>query len=158
MRKLNLKIENIQKHKHLISQVASWIYNEFIEGHIPNCSYLDIVNSLEKRKLSEIPITLVCMLEGKCFGTISLFSNDLSKLKQLSPWLAALYVEKEYRNMGVAKLLISEVEKLTQNLGYTKLYLRTETAGKYYSNLGWKKQLETTDENGIFTSVYMKDI
>lgn len=154
----NLKIVNVQNYKQYINQIADWIYGEFIKGHIPNCSYLDIVSSIKDRKISKIPMTLICLHNDKCIGTISLFSNDLSKLQQFTPWLAALYVDKKYRKNGIAKLLITEVENIVKKLGYSKLYLRTETAGEYYSKLGWNKFIDITDENGIFTSVYEKVI
>lgn len=158
MNKQNFKVVNIQNYKQCINQVADWIYNEFIKGHIPDCSHSDLVSSIEDRKVSKIPMTLICLKDDKCIGTISIFSNDLCKLQQFTPWLAALYVDEKYRKQGVAKILMAEVENIVLKLGYSKLYLRTETAGEYYSKLGWNKFIDITDENGIFTSVYEKVI
>lgn len=154
----DFRIVNIQKHKEFIPVVARWIYNEFIEDHIPNCYESDIIEALKCRQISGIPMTFICLEKSNCIGTISLFSNDLSKLDQLTPWLAALYVPKEYRGHGIAKSLISHIECEAAKLGYEKLYLRTETAKQYYSKLNWVHKLDIVDENNISTSVYEKVI
>lgn len=158
MKKQDFEIVNIQKHKELVPIVASWIYYEFILNHIPNCSELDIVEALNRRKISDIPMTHICLENSKCIGTISLFPNDLSKLNQLTPWLAALYVAEEHRGRGIAKILIHSIENEAVRLGYNKIYLRTETAQDYYSKLNWTHKLDIVDENEIFTSVYEKPL
>lgn len=74
----------------------------------------------------------------------------------MSPWLAALYVQEEYRGRGYAKELISKVVDTVSELGFSKIYLRTETAGEYYLKHGWGKLEDVIDENGIETTVYEK--
>lgn len=156
--KNDLQIENIQHHKHYIDLVSEWIYSEFISGQIPNCSQSDIKMAIEKRKIYEIPMTLVCIKNNECIGTISLFSNDLKKLPQLKPWIAALYVDKKFRNKGIGKLLINQIENIVKELGYNKIYLRTEKTSKYYLKLGWSKYQELKDEHNIDTIVFEKTI
>jgi N-acetylglutamate synthase-like GNAT family acetyltransferase len=153
---LSIKIENIQKNKRFIPKISNWIYSEFIIGHIPDIEIQDIEKAIKNRKMNEIPMTLICLKDNNCIGTISIFSNDLSKLPQLTPWIAALYIDKNYRNKGFGKQLMKEAENIVKKLGYEKLYLRTETASKYYNKLGWNKIKELTDENNIDTSVFEK--
>lgn len=156
MKKHEYKIVNIQKHKEYIPTVANWIYNEFIAGHIPDCSESDIIEALNNRKISDIPMTFICLEKSGCVGTVSLFSNDLSRLSQFTPWLAALYVAEEYRGRGIARMLINCIEHEAARLGYRKIYLRTETAQDYYSKINWIYKLDIVDENEIITSVYEK--
>ena len=155
---LNIKIENIQRNKRFIPQISSWIYSEFIIGHIPDIEIKDIEQAIKNRKFNEIPMTLICLEGQNCIGTISIFSNDLSKLPQLTPWIAALYIDKNYRNKGIGKQLIIEAEYIVKNLGYNELYLRTETASEYYIKLGWNKIQELTDENNINTIVFERNL
>lgn len=149
-----LKIVNLYKNKEFIPQVADWIYHEFIEGHIQDCTHSDILRALENRQEETLPMTFIGFAGTDCVGTISIFSNDLKKRPELCPWLAALYIQDKYRNRGYAKELIRKVESVASYLGFPKLYLRTETAGKYYSKQGWTRLEDLIDENGIETSVF----
>lgn len=45
-----LEIVNLHYHREYVSQVAGWIFNEFIYNHINDCKYSDIVEALEDRK------------------------------------------------------------------------------------------------------------
>jgi ribosomal protein S18 acetylase RimI-like enzyme len=72
--------------------------------------------------------------------------------------LGGLYVSKTYRNKGIGKLLIEEVQSITTNLGYNVLYLRTENASDYYRKLGWQFVEKLTDEFNLETSVFLKKL
>lgn len=158
MKENNLKVVNLYNYKKYIPQVANWIYKEFIENKINDCEYVDIENSLNNRLKDEIPFTYIGLIEDKCIGTISVFENDLKKCKDLTPWLAALYVDESCRGNGYAKGLIESVLDKIKELGHKKIYLRTETAGNYYLELGWEEVLNIRDEHGIDTTVFTKHI
>ncbi len=158
MNKVELNIVNIYNHKKYIPQVSDWIFSEFIENKIKNCSHLDIVTALESRPEKSIPMTYIGLLGSQCVGTISIFVNDLKSQPELSPWLAALYVSPNYRKLGYAKNLIKKIEEVSSKMDCQKLYLRTETAGEYYLKLGWIKRLVTVDENELNTTVFEKHL
>jgi amino-acid N-acetyltransferase len=51
--------------------------------------------------------------------------------------LRSLVVSTEYRNKGIAKLLVEEIEKQSASLNLKALYLLTTTADKYFEKKGF---------------------
>lgn len=154
----NYIIENLSNYKKFVPLIATWLHSEFIINKTNECTKRELINSLNNRPNNEIPMTLICLLDNRCIGTISIFLNDLKELHKLTPWLAALYVDKDFIAQGVGKLLIDRVEKESQKLGYNRLYLRTEEAHMYYEKLGWTNMLSTVDEYKQNTTVFYKDL
>ncbi len=155
---MSFRIENLMDNKNFIPVVADWIFSEFIQGKARGVHKSDIVQSLNSRNREKLPITYIGIYESECIATISIFTNDLKEREDLSPWLAALYVSEQYRKKGYAKGLIEYVVNKTYQLGYKKLYLRTETASEYYKKLGWSEIFDTIDENGLPTKVFEKSL
>lgn len=149
---INMTIHLLRDKPEYIKQVADWLYSIFIREHHPDFSYEELLEVLKER------VTYILLEGDRCIGTVSLFDNDLKKLPDLTPWLAALYVDEQYRSRGYAKGLIEFLITEVKKLGYKRLYLRTETAQNYYANLGWEFVMDTVDEDGIDTSVFKFDI
>jgi predicted N-acetyltransferase YhbS len=154
---LNIRLENLLDHKDKIHIVARWLYNEFC------CNKKDVtmeyvIERLENRKRGEIPLSILALINNIPVGVVSIFKNDLKPREDLTPWLAGLYVDKEYRNQGIAKLLITEVIEIGKKLGYDKIYLRTEHAAEYYKKLEWQFVENTVDEYGQQTTVFQREI
>ncbi len=57
----------------------------------------------------------------------------------INPWISGLYVEKEYRNLGIGKLLIDFGEKKVLSLGYCSLnlFIFENKLKKWYESLGY---------------------
>ena len=68
-------------------------------------------------------------------GFISLFKYDGEYRRDLSPWYATMYIKKEYRGKGYSKKLNNAILKEAINLGYTKVYLKSELEN-YYEKFG----------------------
>ena len=100
------------------------------------------------------PITLVAIKDDECVGTVSVFENDLKTQNDLTPWLASLYVNPQYRGQGIAEKLINRVKEVIEELGFKELYLRTEHTSEYYRRLGWEFVYKTHDEKGQETEVF----
>lgn len=149
-------IDHLPRHPELVSTVAHWIYQAFIDPD--QWSFDAIVQLFATRSMHSLPMTWIALDQGICVGTVSLFTNDLKTRPQLSPWLAALYVQPEHRSRGVAAHLISSVISECRLLGYTKLYLRTEHTAEYYRQRGWNFVEMTHDLNGQETAVFNYEI
>jgi predicted N-acetyltransferase YhbS len=78
------------------------------------------------------------MQKDICVGTISLVENDLQCRPHYTPWLASLFVPEEYRKQGIGEQLIEHIKGLAREMGYNKIYLRTEDAETYYQRLNWQ--------------------
>ncbi|MDP4183324.1 MAG: GNAT family N-acetyltransferase [Bacillota bacterium] len=150
-----MRIEYLCENKQYIDTVVKWIYNEFIKGIRPGISYERVESGFWQRGKEALPITIVVVEDKTCIGAASLVVNDL-KPREYTPWLAGLYVDKEYRNKGIGKVLIKEIEAIAHRFGYDTLYLRTEHASGYYRKIGWSFVEKLIDEFGLETSVFIK--
>jgi len=73
--------------------------------------------------------------------------------RNLTPWLASVYVRPEMRGRGVATALVRHAMARTANLGVTRLYLFTDGARGLYEKLGW--QVVGADHYGGLTMSIM---
>nr|WP_199532474.1 GNAT family N-acetyltransferase [Devosia sp. MC532] len=87
----------------------------------------------------EFPFTLVALLEGQFAGTVTAIDSDIFVRPELSPCLAALWVEDWARGKGVARALVAEVTMRLRRLGHYRVYLSaTPPLQAFYKRLGWK--------------------
>ena len=73
--------------------------------------------------------------ENELVGFISLFKTDGDDRTDLSPWYATMYVKEKYRNKGHSKILNNAILKKAKELGYKKVYLKTDL-NNYYEKFG----------------------
>jgi len=152
-----LKFEYLSENQEYIPLVATWLHKEFIENSKPGISLENVILKLHSHQKQELPITIIAKESDQCIGTVSLFENDFKGMES-KPWLASLVVDKQHRGTGVGKELISQITTIALNMGYKKLYLRTEHATEYYKKLGWSFVDKRTDEFGIKAEIFSKYI
>jgi GNAT superfamily N-acetyltransferase len=101
-----------------------------------------------------IPMALVAHHEETYFGSTLLIENDLRSHPHLSPWIAALWVDEEYRGRGIATDLMAAACAAAVQIGIVKVYLCAETkVTPYYLARGWT-QIETGfDGLNVFESL-----
>jgi predicted N-acetyltransferase YhbS len=152
-----LRFEYLVEDQKYIPLIATWLHKEFVENIKPGISLENVIQKLHSHKKQEFPITMIAKEGDQCVGTISLFENDFKGMK-VKPWLASLIVDKQHRGTGIGKGLINEITNVALNMGYKKLYLRTEHAAEYYKKLGWLFIDKRTDDSGIETEIFSKEI
>ena len=64
-------------------------------------------------------------------GCAGLITNDFISRGELYPWLCALYIEPEYRQLGLARRLIEHIARHAHMLGFSQLHLCTDIDGFY---------------------------
>ena len=57
--------------------------------------------------------------------------------KDLSPWLAGVFVSPAFRGRGHGAALVTAVEDHATRVGVERLYLYTNSAQSLYEKLGW---------------------
>lgn len=150
---MDIKIDYLSNNPQFIETVAKWIYDEFIDGIRAGLTIETILKTIGDCNENKFPIRLVAISEGKCIGTVSIVKNDL-KCRDYTPWLASLYVESSFRNMGIGEKLIKAVKDIVVNLGYKEIYLRTEHASDFYRKLNWQFVESCIDEYGLEPDVF----
>lgn len=140
-------IDFLSNHPAYIKEVASMIYKEFVENTSSEMTFEETLIFFSQTKKDGFPLTLIALEGEECLGTVSIFENDLKTQDVYKPWLASLYIKPQYRSRGVGQSLIIEVLKVTKNLGYQELYLKTETASDYYQSRGWNLVRKGLDNN-----------
>lgn len=97
------------------------------------------------------------MENDKPIGMVTLKEKDFKGRPDLNPWLSSLYVDKLHRKKGFGKRLLRETEMLAVREGFQKLYLVTDNAVDFYSELGWHA-LEQVEQNGLVVTVMETEI
>jgi predicted N-acetyltransferase YhbS len=95
-----------------------------------------------------IPLAFVAHRGQTYLGSVLLIENDLEQRPNLSPWIAALWVDVEHRGQGIAESLMASARTAAASLGIDKIYLCAEVqVARYYLARGW--QLIETDVGGL---------
>jgi predicted N-acetyltransferase YhbS len=99
-----------------------------------------VVQKLEGIKSSESEFTLVAHARDNFLGTISVIGSDMVERPNLTPWIAAVWVEREYRKHRLGSALVREAEQHAQDREVDLLYLCCAPELRpFYSGLGWRE-------------------
>ena len=138
---------------------------ELARLHFEEWGYLSPHETLEARtqRLSglcgrgDIPTAFVAVTRQELVGSAILVAHDMQTRKDLSPWLAAVYVKPVYRRMGIANRLIARVEAEAAPLNVPRLYLYTPSEEAFYARRGWQT-LEQTEYRNTRVTIMNKVI
>ena len=87
--------------------------------------------------ISPVPQWYIAMDGDRIIGGLGVIDNDFHNRPELTPNVCAVYVEKEYRNRGIAGRLLNHVCNKMAEKGVCTLYLLTEHTG-FYERYGWE--------------------
>lgn len=99
------------------------------------------IAGLLRESLGEAPIpTALVAHAGDAFlGTVSLIACDVDERPQLTPWVAALWVEPAARERGIGAELVEEAARRGFALGHRRLFLSASARmAPYYEKRGWR--------------------
>jgi len=151
-----ITIENLADNIEYLEEVAMWCWEEW--DRAKGASLEDVIyrtrHSICKDK---IPMTYIAKHDEKLVGTVSIWQNDLISRQDLTPWIAALYIKKEYRGKGIGTLLQEKCIQVVSELGFEKLYLITDHEN-YYEKCGWKFLELAPLGNGKETRIYEYEV
>lgn len=116
--------------------VATWLVSAF--GY-PGGKTLEEMTSLILAPPRGPEETFVLLDQDKPVGTASLAHDDLASRRDLTPWLAGMFVEPSSRDRGCAAALVRQVEAFASSASVTTLWLYTWTAEPLYARLGWQR-------------------
>ncbi len=73
--------------------------------------------------------------------------NDFHDRPDLAPNVCALFVEREFRGLGLARGLLNRIRTDMGSLGIPRLYLITDHT-QFYERCGWTYLTKATDSEG----------
>jgi len=92
-------------------------------------------------------------------GNRIIASVGLKKHKNKVARLKKMYIEKQYRNAGLAQKLYNKVESFAKKVGYNRIILSTtpqmKAAIKFYQKNGFVQYRFSKDKNQVF---FVKDL
>lgn len=150
----NYVISDLKDKPQFLDITADRIWNAWWkeEGHT-----LDLVKGLLQDNLTAttIPIAFTAHDNDTFMGTVSLITSDLDSRPHYTPWLAALWVDEQYRSFGVGNALMDAVKQAAQDKGFGAVYLYSIPQNHdYYTKRGWVMIEEDVD--GI--NIYRQDL
>jgi GNAT superfamily N-acetyltransferase len=105
---------------------------------------------------TRIPFALVAELDGRICGNALVIDSDEPARPDLSPWVAALWVDQAMRRQGVAAALLREAIARGAVLGVERLYLSSRPALRdFYTRLGWRPIDENVGEARLIVYDYI---
>jgi predicted N-acetyltransferase YhbS len=132
-----MKIEYLADHPEFIPTLALWFHRHW--GHLSPGSTSETVAAELRSHLqyNQMPLALVAVSGGQLVGSASLRLHDMRTRKDLSPWLANVYVPVAHRKQGLGARLVAAIEEKANDLGFAALYLWTDEQERFYTRLGW---------------------
>jgi N-acetylglutamate synthase-like GNAT family acetyltransferase len=130
-------ISDLRQCPQFFDTVADRIWQEWWQA---NGYPLDYIRARlrENMEATPIPFALVAHDGEKFLGTSSVIASDLEERPQLTPWVAAVWVEDAARRRGVGAALVHRAAQDCFALGVISVYLcaRPRMTG-FYERLGW---------------------
>ena len=111
--------------------MTNWMYKWWgkEEGYTFDGVKCFLEHSFQKNRL---PKTYGLFHNGRIIGMFQFTYEDLEVRPDIYPWLANLYVDEEYRNKGIARILLEKVKEIAKSsTKFKELYLFTKHTGLY---------------------------
>ena len=120
---MTYKIDDLRDHPEFARIVAERVWAAWWRRHGHPLEHLISLVDLNLNPASSIPFALVAHRNGRFLGTVSVIASDMEARPNLSPWVAALWVDSEYRREGVGSSLTRKATETAFALGYSPVYL-----------------------------------
>jgi len=132
-----MQIDYLADHLHFAPILARWHYDEW-RDLLPQWSYDEAMTELRRHTgRACIPTTFVAIDDEQLVGSASLILDDFEAARNLSPWMASVFVRPEQRGKGIGSKLVERVVAEARQLLVPTLYLFTAGQEEYYRKLNW---------------------
>lgn len=102
-----------------------------------------------------IPQWYIVCDNGRIAAGVGVIDNDFHERRDLAPNVCAVYVQPEYRRLGVARRLLDTACHDMARRGVPHLYLLTDHDG-FYERLGWQFTGMVRDDDGELGRMYAR--
>jgi len=143
-------IFDLRERPHHAAAVAERIWNAFWRHKgTPFARIRDGLDAIVKVE-DGVPFALVAEIDGQPCGNALVIDNDEPAKRELTPWLAALWVDEAMRGKGIAGALLGTAASRCRTLGVPRLYLTSRPALRgFYTERGWRIEEETVGKAAL---------
>lgn len=117
----DIAFANLREKTDLLSTVADRIWTAWSKDR--GLSREQVIRNLESIIASEDEFTLVAHAGREFVGTVSVIASDMVERPGLTPWIADVWVDPEYREHRMGSALVNAAERLAAERGEDVLYL-----------------------------------
>ena len=104
-----------------------------------------------------IPFALVAHRGTRFLGTASVIASDLDERPDFTPWVAAVWVDPDYRKQHIGRALVARAAVDAFALGYPRVYLCAQDNRRdFYLRQGWTLLEEHVGHRLL--NVFAKDV
>lgn len=134
-----MQLINLRQRPEAIQQIAPWHFAEW-GALFPDRTLADFSTELALCLTEDtVPQSWLLLNDtGEVVGTGSLLVHDMASNRELSPWLANIYLRPEVRGRGLGSWLVQQLMQQAALLNINTLYLFTEDQQAFYQRLGWQ--------------------
>ena len=105
----------------------------------------------------QLPVGVVAFLGTEPCGVAALKAESISTHKHLTPWIGGGMVAPQFRRHGIGTRLVSALENVARDLGFTTIYSGTSTANGLLIREGWRC-MGVVQYDGEAVSIYEKTL
>ena len=113
--------------------LAAWFHQKW---GIPEQAYLESMAECLTENSQPVPQWYAVMENDAIIAGAGVIENDFHDRKDLRPNVCAVYVEKDFRNQGIAGKMLDFICKDMKAMGIDTLYLLTDHTA-FYERYGW---------------------
>lgn len=123
--------------------LAAWHHAEWQDLNPGDSLQQRILRMQDYLDCKLIPSTFVYKLADQSVaGSAAIIACDMDTRRELTPWLASVYVKSEHRRKGIGSALVRHVMQQAGCAGISQLYLFTPDQSEFYHKLGWRRLFE----------------
>lgn len=161
-----VKFVDVRDHAALLSQAEAWVYRQWgaarMDATTHRVGFLKELAAVpDAARLSpSLPCCVLAMIDDACGGTISIARDDglaapYNEASEMTPWLAAVYVDPPFRGRGLAGLMVEHACARLAADGADAVFLYTAHQQNMYRRLGFRPIAETIEpfEGGVGVTV-----
>ncbi|MBR1218174.1 GNAT family N-acetyltransferase [Bradyrhizobium sp. U87765 SZCCT0131] len=152
---MHYSISDLRQRPDFFDTVADRIWSAWWQRHGVARGY--IVGRLQENLgAAAIPFALVAHRDDVFMGMASVIASDLDERPQYTPWVAAVWVEPQFRTQRLGGALVDAATEAAFRLGEPCLYLCAAAPRRaFYERLGWQPIEEQVGE--LRLTVFRKD-
>jgi GNAT superfamily N-acetyltransferase len=146
---LKFTISDLRQRPEFFDEVADRIWSAWWK---PRDFPLEYIRGRLRENLNAepIPFALVAHRDATFLGTSSVIASDMDELPQYTPWVAAVWVDPEYRKRRLGEALVARAVDDVFALGIERAYLCALQARRpFYLRQGWLPIMEKVGDHGM---------